>query len=146
MRGRRRVLLALLPILMAGCLTASAGAQTVTSPPQITLPATPAVLKSIVPNGLRLLAKPNRSSDIVATDCLVRVGLREEPDEAAGIAALLGEVVIRGTERHPVAQMAAAVGAVGGSLEVTPGFDFTELSLATTRDRFPQALQLLAEV
>lgn len=104
------------------------------------------MIKSIVPNGLRLLAKPNPSSDIVAIDCLVRAGLREEPEEYAGLAALLGEVVIRGTERHRPEQMAAAVGAVGGTLEVTPGFDFTELTLATTRDRFPQALQLLAEV
>jgi predicted Zn-dependent peptidase len=108
--------------------------------------ASPEVLKSIVPNGLRLLAKPNPSSDIVAIDCLVRVGLREEPEDSAGIAALLGEVAIRGTERHAAAQMAAAVGAVGGTLEVTPGFDFTELTLSTTRDRFPQALKLLAEV
>jgi zinc protease len=108
--------------------------------------APPDVLKSVVPNGLRLLAKPNPSSDIVAIDCLVRVGVRDEPEENAGIAALLGEAMIRGTERHHPDQMAAAVGAVGGTLEVTPGFDFTELTLATTRDRFPQALQLLAEV
>jgi zinc protease len=106
----------------------------------------PDVLKAIVPNGLRLLAKPNPSSDIVALDCLVRVGLRDEPEESAGIAALLGETIIRGTEKHPPAKMAAVVGAVGGSLEVTPGFDFTELWLTTTRDRFPQALQLLADV
>jgi predicted Zn-dependent peptidase len=103
-------------------------------------------LKVVAPNGLRLLAKANPSSDIVAIDCLIRVGLRDEPEDSAGIAALLGETMIRGTERHHPAQMAAAVGEVGGSLEVTPGFDFTELTLSTTRDRFPQALQLLAEV
>jgi zinc protease len=104
------------------------------------------VVKAVEPNGLRLLAMPNPSSDIVAIDCLVRVGLRDEPEEHAGLAALLGEVVIRGTERHPAAQMAAAVAAVGGAVEVTPGFDFTELTLSTTRERFPQALALLAEV
>ena len=82
----------------------------------------------------------------MAIDCLVRVGLREEPEEQAGIAALLGEAAIRGTDRHRAAQMPAAVADVGGALEVTPGFDFTELTLATTRDRFPQALELLAEV
>jgi predicted Zn-dependent peptidase len=103
-------------------------------------------VKAIEPNGLRLLAMPNPASDIVAIDCLVRVGLRDEPEEHAGIAALMGEVAIRGTERHPAAQMPAAVAAVGGSIEVTPGFDFTELTLSTTRDRFPQALALLAEV
>jgi zinc protease len=104
------------------------------------------VHKSIVPNGLRLLAKPNPSSDIVAIDCLVRAGVREEPEESAGVAALLGEVIVRGTERHPMSRMGAAIAAVGGTLEVTPGFDFTELSLATTRERFPQALQLMADV
>jgi predicted Zn-dependent peptidase len=106
----------------------------------------PDVLKSVVPNGLRLLAKPNVSSDIVAIDCLIRVGLRDEPEDQAGIAALLAETVVRGTDRHHPDQMGSAIGAVGGYLEVTPGFDFTELTLATTRDRFPQALQLLAEV
>jgi predicted Zn-dependent peptidase len=106
----------------------------------------PQALKAVEPNGLRLLAKPNPSSDIVAIDCLVRVGLREEPEQQAGIAALLAEVAIRGTDRHPAAQMPAAAAAVGGSLEVTPGLDFTEFSLTTTRDRFPQALALLSEV
>jgi zinc protease len=134
-------------LIYTAVVSASPASRTAPNTPSTTSgAASPGVLKSIVPNGLRLLAKPNPSSDIVAIDCLVRVGLREEPEESAGIAALLGEVVIRGTERHPAAQMAAVVGAVGGSLEVTPGFDFTELSLATTRDRFPQALQLLAEV
>src|SRR5437660_3586858 len=41
-------------------------------------PQPPDVLKAVEPNGLRLLAKPNPASDIVAIDCLVRVGLREE--------------------------------------------------------------------
>ncbi|MFL6117041.1 MAG: M16 family metallopeptidase, partial [Catenulispora sp.] len=104
------------------------------------------VLKSVLPNGPRLLAKPNPASDIVAIDCLIRVGLRDEPEESAGIAALLAEAAIRGTERHRPDQMAAAVGAVGGAVEVTPGFDFTELTLSTTRERFPQAVRLLADV
>src|SRR5438128_8546267 len=104
MRGNRRAVLALLLIVATvGSMTALA-AQTLPGAPSVT-PAveSPGVLKSIVPNGLRLLAKPNPSSDIVAIDCLVRVGLREEPEESAGIAALLGEVVIRGTERHAAA-------------------------------------------
>src|SRR5205823_14375984 len=108
-------------------------AQPVVEKPQKTEPP-PDVLKSVVPNGLRLLAKPNPSSDIVAIDCLIRVGLRDEPEESAGIAALLAEAMVRGTERHHPDQMADAIGAVGGTLEVTPGFDFTELTLATTRD------------
>jgi predicted Zn-dependent peptidase len=129
--------------LLALCLLLPAAA---TAQPPTPTPSSPDILKAVVPNGLRLLAKPNPASDIVAIDCLVRVGLRDEPEEAAGIAALLGETIIRGTERHAPARMAEAVGAVGGALEVTPGFDFTELSLTTTRDRFPQALQLLADV
>src|SRR5262249_12624978 len=124
---------------------AAGGDRNAPTPDRSSAPA-PEVLKSVVPHGLRSLAKPNPASDIVAIACLIRVGLRDEPEESAGIAALVAETAIRGTERHRPDQMAAVIGAVGGTIEVTPGFDFTELSLATTRDRFPQALRLLADV
>lgn len=141
---RTRLPTALALLLLAALRSAAASAVTEALRPR---PAErPAVQKAVEPNGLRLLAKPNSASDIVAIDCLVRAGLRDEPEAEAGIAALLGEVVIGGTEQHPAAQMPAAVAAAGGSIEATPGFDFTELTISTTRDRFPPALQLLSEV
>lgn len=99
-----------------------------------------------MPNGLRLLVKANHSSEIVAMNCLVRVGLADEPEDQAGIAALLAETILRGTQSHPPAVMAQAMLAAGGTLRAAPGFDFTELTMVTTRERFPTAIRMLAEV
>jgi predicted Zn-dependent peptidase len=106
----------------------------------------PTVRRVVEPNGLRLMVKANPSSDIVALHCLVRVGVVEEADEPAGIAALLAESCLRGTRGQQGPLWERAIGAAGGGVAVVSQVDYSEFSLTTSRDRFPAAIKLMAEM
>jgi zinc protease len=140
--GRRPSAFCLLP--SAFCLLFLATGLSSAAPPAA--PPAPRVRPIIGPNGLRLLVKPNHSSEIVAITCLVRVGLPEEPEEHAGIAALLAETILRGTQTHPPALIAQAMASAGGTLRASAKFDFTELSMVTSRERLDDAIRMLGEV
>jgi zinc protease len=104
------------------------------------------VRRIVEPNGLKLLVKANPSSEIVALQCVVRVGVTDESEGTAGIAALLAETCLRGTKGQPGALMERVVAAAGGGLSLTTRADYSEFSLVTSRDRFGPALKLVAEV
>jgi zinc protease len=104
------------------------------------------VRRIVEPNGLKLLVKANPSSEIVAIQCVVRVGVTEESESVAGIAALLAETCLRGTKGQPGALMDRVVAAAGGGLSVISRADYSEYSLVTSNEKFGPALKMLADV
>jgi zinc protease len=98
------------------------------------------------PNGLRLLSRSNDAAEIVSLVCLVRAGLPEEPEEKAGLVALTAESLLRGTTARTPQQFLQAVGNAGGNIRAVPGYDFTEISVVTSKSQFDEALKLIAEV
>jgi len=119
----------------AGSAPAATGARGAAPPRLVTLS-----------NGLRLLSRTNDSSEIVSIVCLVQAGLPDEKDEESGLAALTGDALIRGSTVHPGQSFDRAVLSAGGNLTALPGFDFTEISIVTSREQFEPALKLIAEV
>lgn len=105
----------------------------------------PPVLKASLSNGLRLLSQQNDSSEIVSIVCQIRAGLPDEREDQAGLAALTAEALLKGTTTHPGASWAAEVARAGGNLRTQPGFDFTEVSIVTSKDQFEPALKLIAD-
>ncbi|HVF91290.1 MAG TPA: pitrilysin family protein, partial [Blastocatellia bacterium] len=69
-----------------------------------------------LPNGLVLLLSENHSTPSVAINAVVRAGSRFEPDEKAGLASLVGELIDEGTETRTSQEIAFAVEEVGGRL------------------------------
>jgi zinc protease len=69
-----------------------------------------------LPNGLALLLSENHSTPSVAIKAVVRAGSRFEPDEKAGLASLVGELLDEGTVSRSSQQIAEIVESVGGRL------------------------------
>ena len=126
------------------CAVAAGLALTVRGDAQTARP--PVVRKTVLANGLKLLTKTNDASEIVSVVCLVRAGLPNETDEQAGLSALTAEALVRGSELRTPQQFGAALANAGGTFQVSSGFDFTEIAIVTSRERWEQALKLLAEV
>lgn len=101
---------------------------------------------STLSNGLRLLCRPNNSTEMVSIVCLVRAGLMDEREDQAGIAALTAEALVRGSTTYPGDSFLRAVLKAGGALRSLPGFDFAEISIVTSKDQFEYALKLIADV
>lgn len=71
-----------------------------------------------LPNGLTLLLFENHRLPIVVADAMLRRVNVHEPEEKAGIARLVGNLLDEGTTRHTGPQIAELIENVGGSLSV----------------------------
>lgn len=69
-----------------------------------------------LPNGLVVLLSENHSSPSVSINAIVRAGSRFEPDEEAGLASLVGELLDAGTTSRTSQQIAETIEATGGHL------------------------------
>ncbi|HYP28161.1 MAG TPA: pitrilysin family protein [Blastocatellia bacterium] len=69
-----------------------------------------------LPNGLVLLLSENHSTPSAAINAVVRAGSRFEPDDKAGLASLVGELIDEGTETRTSQEIAFAVEEVGARL------------------------------
>ncbi|HXG92078.1 MAG TPA: pitrilysin family protein [Blastocatellia bacterium] len=69
-----------------------------------------------LPNGLVLLLSENHSTPSVSINAIVLAGSRFEPDEKAGLASLVGDLLDEGTGSRSGQQIAETVEAVGGRL------------------------------
>jgi zinc protease len=71
-----------------------------------------------LPNGLVLLLLENRRLPIFVASALVRRGRLLEPEDKAGVAALMGSLLEEGTARHTGPQISELIEDVGGSLSL----------------------------
>ena len=69
-----------------------------------------------LPNGLTLLLFENRRLPIVVAEASVKWVSHLEPEEKAGVAALMGNLLDEGSSRHTGTQIAEMIEDVGGSL------------------------------
>jgi len=69
-----------------------------------------------LPNGLVVLLSENHSIPSVSINAIVSAGSRFEPDEKAGLASLVGELLDAGTTSRTSQQIAETVEAAGGHL------------------------------
>ena len=102
--------------------------------------------RSVLENGMVVLAVENPAADIVAARVYIRAGGRYEPLAQAGLSNLLASVITKGTERLSSQQIAEQVEAVGASLGADAAADYCLMSLKTVSADFTEMLTLLAEI
>lgn len=104
------------------------------------------VNRTVLNNGLVVLAMENPSADIIAARIFVRVGTRYENPDQAGITHLLTAVMTKGTDRLSSMEIAERVETVGASLGADSATDYSIMSLKTVSYDFPEMLSLAAEL
>jgi predicted Zn-dependent peptidase len=102
--------------------------------------------RTVLDNGIVVLAAENPAADIVAARLYLRAGGRYETAEQAGISHLLSAVITKGTEHLSSQQIAERVESVGASLGADAASDYCLLSLKTVAADFAEMLELLAEI
>lgn len=104
------------------------------------------VHRTVLPNGMVVLAVENPAADIVAARLYIRVGGRYEPIEQAGLSHLLSAVITKGTDRLSSQEIAERVESVGASMGADSAPDYCLMSLKTVSADFAEMLELLAEL
>ncbi len=101
------------------------------------------VRQTILPNGVKVLTKVNPSSEIVAFRAYLRVGPRFETPAESGLSNLMLRLLQSGTESRSAVEIATAIDSIGAELSTDVNKDYGSLVLKTTRETFPEGLEIL---
>ncbi len=98
-----------------------------------------------LPNDLRVVLKPNWSTEVVAIELLLDVSAEDEARGQEGIRYLVQRLLLRGTARESGVAMGRRLAGVGGVVDATIGLDYVEIYALVPADGFEVALELLAQ-
>jgi zinc protease len=124
-------------------------AQFPTTPPEPTAPRPvqlPPFAESTLPNGLRMVLVENHELPVVSITVSMPAGASREPVGKEGLAAIVSDVIVRGTPTRTAEQIAATIEGVGASLDAGAGGDFFTVSTTVLRDDVQLAFDLLGDV
>lgn len=102
--------------------------------------------RTVLPNGLTLIVKPEQSSGIVAIEVFVKVGVAEERASNAGIGNLVTSTLLASTRNKRAETVAGVADAVGGNLQTEWNLDYSEIKAITTSSRFDETVSLIGDV
>src|SRR5213595_2058879 len=103
------------------------------------------VHRTVLPNGLKVLIKPDFSAPVVAIMTFVSAGYFDEPDDVVGIAHVLEHMYFKGTPSRGVGEIARQTKAVGGYLNAATIYDHTMYYAVVPASGFAQALEVQAD-
>ncbi len=97
-------------------------------------------------NGLRVLTVPMRERSSAAVAIWVKTGSRYEPAKISGISHMLEHMLFKGTKLRSTRQIKQEIEGIGGALNAFTGEEATCYFAKLLRDRYPKALDVLADM
>jgi zinc protease len=97
-------------------------------------------------NGLVVLLSENHSIPSVSISAFVCAGSRFEPDEKAGLASLVGEMLDEGTKERSAEQIAELVESVGGNLTTFGDYQWSGVQASFLSKDMRLALEITSDV
>src|SRR5258705_11589467 len=100
------------------------------------------VRRTVLPNGLRVLVRQDRSAPVVAIVTYVSAGYFDETDDVVGIAHVLEHMFSKGTPTRGVGEIARQTKAAGGYLNAATIYDHTSYYAVLPSSGFVQGLDV----
>jgi zinc protease len=110
------------------------------------LPQQPFVHRTVLDNGIVVLAIENSAADIIATRIFIRAGSQWEPRDKAGLSHLLSTTLTKGTEQLSAIDIAERIESMGANLSADAATDYFLLSLKTVSTDWPEILKLAGQI
>ena len=106
----------------------------------------PPFQEAALPNGMTLLLIENHEQPSLSVTLSFRAGTAYDPAGKEGLAALVAELVTKGTPTRTAEQISATIEGVGGSLGASGGEDFFTVATDVLSDHADLAFELLGDV
>lgn len=104
------------------------------------------VVRTVLPNGLTLILKPDRSAALASVQVWVKTGsIHEDTRLGAGLSHYLEHMLFKGTERRAGRDISATVQAHGGYINAYTTFDRTVYYIDLPSEHAEVAVDLLAD-
>jgi zinc protease len=110
------------------------------------LQAMPPVQKMVLSNDLVILISEDHSLPFVTFQLLIDSGSRRDPPGEDGLSYLTARGLLLGTSRRNVTAINEELDFMGASLDVSPGRDYTVLSLRTLKNDLDKGFNLFTEI
>ena len=130
-----RLRLAILPFLFLPTLLGSL------SPPSFANP-----LRETLSNGLEVFVLENPGTASLSVDLWVKVGSRYESSKNNGIAHFVEHLLFKGTSKRTAKDISRQIAAVGGSMNASTHWEYTQLHISLLPQHLGLALEILADV
>ena len=108
-------------------------------------PSITGVVRQVLPNGLTVLVRPDRSAPVAAVVTYVKAGYFDETDDVAGIAHVLEHMFFKGTPTRGVGEIARQTKASGGYLNASTIYDHTRYYAVLPSSGFAAGLAIQAD-
>lgn len=106
----------------------------------------PRLHRTVLANGLTVLALENPVADIISARLFIRAGSALETPESAGLVSFLMGLLTKGTDRLSSMDIAEAVESVGASLGTDSATDYSVISLKTVAADFDDIFTLATDL
>ncbi len=103
------------------------------------------VVRHVLPNGLTILVRPDRSAPVASVVTWVRAGYFDETDDVSGIAHVLEHMYFKGTPTRGVGEIAKQTKASGGYLNASTIYDHTRYYAVLPSQGFASGLAIQAD-
>lgn len=100
------------------------------------------VRRTVLPNGLKVLVRQDRSAPVVAIVTYVSAGYFDETDDVIGIAHVLEHMYFKGTPTRGVGEIARQTKAAGGYLNAATIYDHTSYYTVLPSSGFEEGLDV----
>lgn len=97
-------------------------------------------------NGLKVLIKRRPNSQTVAAGLFVRGGAANLTPETAGIESFTLDAATEGSVKFPRATLRREIARTGGGISSGSNYDFSVISLASTRQNFDRSWEIFSDV
>ncbi|PYN58319.1 MAG: hypothetical protein DMD92_12710 [Candidatus Rokuibacteriota bacterium] len=133
-----RISMVLVAVLLAGCAVGAGG------PGPGAGAAAP--VRTVLANGVTLIAQEHRASDVVALQLWVRVGGRDESPEELGLSHYLEHMLFKGTPTRPPGAIDELIEGLGGTSNAFTSYDYTHYDVVLPAGAMRAGLELLADI
>lgn len=103
------------------------------------------VFEGTLPNGLRVLVRPDHRAPVVVAMVWYKVGSIDEVSGATGVAHVLEHMMFKGTQSVPVGEFSRMIAEAGGRDNAFASRDYTGYFQMLHKSQLPLALKLEAD-
>lgn len=109
-------------------------------------PVLPTPAERTLANGLRVIVARSSDLPLVTADLTVRAGASVDPDQLAGAASMMAELLTEGTTTRSATDIASQTEALGASLGAGSGWESSNLTLNVMPHNLGAAMAIMADV
>jgi zinc protease len=141
----RRVGVLAVAVVLAGCAHAPAPTPAA-PPPTLAASASNEPTREVLPNGVVLITREHRASDVVSVQLWMRVGGRDETPEELGLSHYLEHMLFKGTPTRPPGSIDRLIEGLGGTSNAFTAYDFTHFDVLLPAEALRTGVEILADI